>query len=81
MMKRVTRLAAAGLLSALLATNLGAQTPPPPAKRLPPEGIAIPAAARTELTAGAAALRAELDAAARELAKSNPRLAELLPDA
>ena len=27
-----------------------AQTPPPPAQRLPPAGIAIPAAARTELT-------------------------------
>ena len=81
MMKRVSRLAAAGILAALLTSILGGQTPPPPAKRLPPEGISIPAAARTELTAGAAALRAELDAAARELATSNPRLAALLPDA
>ena len=40
-----------------------AQTPPPPAKRLPPAGIALSAADRAELTAGAAALRAEIDAA------------------
>lgn len=81
MMKPVNRLAAAGALAALLAPMLLGQTPPPPAKRLPPEGIAIPAAARNELTAGAAVLRGELEAAARELTASDPRLAALLPDA
>ncbi len=60
---------------------LPAQTPPPPAKRLPPAGIAIPATARTELTAGAAALRADLDALTAELrAPGKAHLATLLPD-
>ena len=71
----------AAALAFLLAAGLAAQTPPPPAKRLPPAGIAIPADARAELTAGAAALRAGLDAAARELPSSHPALAALLPDA
>ena len=38
-----------------------AQTPPPPAKRLPPAGLAIAEKDRAELTAGAAALRQEID--------------------
>ncbi len=72
-------LAAAALLACV--SVLAAQTPPPPAKRLPPAGIVIPAAARAELTSGAAALRAEIDALAGELGSgSNPRLAALLPD-
>lgn len=41
---------------------------PPPAKRLPPAGIELPDAERAELTAAAAALRADLEATARELA-------------
>ncbi len=67
----------AGLLG--LATAV-AQTPPPPAKRLPPAGVAIPAAAREELTRGAVALRAEIDALAKELAAARDGRAALLPD-
>lgn len=82
------RAAPLGIASLLLPLALLAQAPaeapagpPPPAKRLPPAGITIPADARTELTAGAAALRADLDALAGELAaKKNVRLAALLPD-
>ncbi len=69
------------LFLALASAVLAASTPPPPAKRLPPAGIAIPAEARAELTAGAAALRAEIDATARELAAAQKqRLAALVPD-
>jgi len=65
-----------------LVAALPAQTPPPPAKRLPPAGIAIPDAARTELTAGAAALRTGIDALARDPAFTRQAaLAALLPDA
>ena len=71
---------AAILLRALVAiasfvTSLSAQNPPPPAKRLPPAGIAIPAEARAELTAGAAALHREIEALA-----DNVHLHALLPD-
>jgi hypothetical protein len=68
-----------------------------PATRLPPPGVAIPDAARAELTAGAAALGAELAALKRELAarpggervesargepvESARELAALIPDA
>jgi hypothetical protein len=45
-----------------------AQTPPGPADRLPPPGIAIGDTDRQQLTAGAAELRRELDALDRELA-------------
>ena len=73
-------LVAAGLLIGLDATR-AAPTPPPPAKRLPPAGIAIPAADRAELTSAAAALRAEIDTLARELTiAKNDRLLALLPD-
>ena len=75
------RIVSAALAAALLSATASAQTPPPPAKRLPPAGITVPADARAELSAGAAALRAELDAAARELAGSASHLAALLPDA
>ncbi len=54
-----------------------AQTPPPPAKRLPPAGIKIPQSG--ELSARVANLRRELDLLSNEL-KDQPRLAALLPD-
>ncbi len=63
----------------LTPTSASAQTPPPPAKRLPPAGVAIPEAARTELTAGAAALAGEIDGLRTSLAKK-PSLLALLPD-
>jgi pimeloyl-ACP methyl ester carboxylesterase len=65
----------------LAAAARGQITTVAPAKRLPPAGIAIPDTARAELTTGAAALRAEIDSLARELAAAkNVRLAALLPD-
>ena len=74
------RLASLALLALVpLAPALPAQTPPPPAKRLPPAGIAIAPAVRTELTAGA-------DALAREIAMLDAALAQdsgrrhLVPD-
>ena len=58
-----------------------AQTPPPPAKRLPPAGIAIPDPARTELTAATAALATEITTLRTELAAArNAPLLALLPD-
>src|SRR5947207_1937193 len=67
----------------VLATTSLAQTPPagppPPAKRLPPAGIAIPETDRAELTAGAAALRQEIDALPQALGDRAELLA-LLPD-
>ena len=58
-----------------------AQTPPPPAKRLPPAGIAIAAHDRTELTAATAALATEIATLRANLTTSQqtPLLA-LLPD-
>jgi pimeloyl-ACP methyl ester carboxylesterase len=74
------RLACLALIAiASFVVALPAQTPPPPAKRLPPAGIAIAPDARAELTAGAAALRQEIDAVAGALT-GNPRLLALLPD-
>ncbi len=65
-----------------LAPAISAQPPPPPAKRLPPAGVAIPASARAELTVGAAELRRDLDALTADLtAAKNARLLALLPDA
>ncbi|MBI5767409.1 MAG: prolyl oligopeptidase family serine peptidase [Verrucomicrobia bacterium] len=69
----------APLLALLAVAAAFAQTPPPPAKRLPPAGLALPAKDRADLTAAAAKLRAEIDTLARELA-STPTLAALLPD-
>ncbi len=66
-------------LLALTGTAL-AQTPPPPAKRLPPAGIAIPEKDRIELTAGAAALRQEIEALRRSIPADNARELTLLPD-
>jgi hypothetical protein len=68
-------------LLALCAAPLSAQTPPPPAKRLPPAGIAIPEDARAELARGAAELRQAIDALTQELTSAkNARLVALLPD-
>jgi dienelactone hydrolase len=63
----------------VFAATAFAQMPPPPAKRLPPAGLAISAADRAELTAGTAKLRAEIDALTRDLA-TTPTLATYLPD-
>ena len=58
-----------------------AQTPPPPAKRLPPAGIAIPDPARTELTAATAALATEISSLRADLtATGKTPLLALLPD-
>ncbi len=66
----------------LASAALSAQTPPPPAKRLPPAGVAIPAAARTELMAATAALRRDLDALPHDLAAAGrSAFAAYLPDA
>jgi pimeloyl-ACP methyl ester carboxylesterase len=65
---------------------LPAQTPPPPAKRLPPAGLVISSQVRTELTAGAAALQAEIVILRRELTEAGrgsekqAKLLALLPD-
>lgn len=52
----------------------------PAPKRIPPPGITLTDAERDELTAGAAALRRDLDALPAELARQ-PKLLALLPDA
>lgn len=76
----ICRLACLGIVAiACLIAALPAQTPPLPAKRLPPAGVDIPETARAELTAGAATLRKELDALAAGLA-ATPALKALLPD-
>jgi hypothetical protein len=68
------------LLTALALTAT-ALAQPPPAKRLPPAGIAIATGDRAGLTAGAAALRAEIDALAALPASSRPAgAARYLPD-
>jgi len=76
------RLACLAALAVIcLVAALPAQTPPPPAKRLPPAGIQISDTARAELTAGAAALEKEIQDLEHHLA--NPTRAEwaaLLPD-
>ena len=56
-----------------------AQTPPAPPKKIPAAGITLTDAERAELTAGAAALRADLDTLARELT-GDAKLTALLPD-
>ncbi len=75
------------VLSALLALSASvfalaqAPTPPAPPKRIPIPGITLTDAERCELTAGAAALRAEIEALARDLAgPADAKLAALLPD-
>ena len=69
----------AAICAAIGFSTLAAQTPPPPAKRLPPAGIAIPDTDRAALTAGAAALRRDLDALTRQIA-GNPVLSPRLAD-
>jgi hypothetical protein len=63
----------------LLAVVLTASAQPPPAKRLPPAGVAIPEADRTALIAGVAALGNEV-ADLRTALKERPELLALLPD-
>jgi pimeloyl-ACP methyl ester carboxylesterase len=76
----VGRLACLGVVALVcLLVALPAQTPPPPAKRLPPAGVEIAASARDELTTGAAVLRKELDALAAAVAQ-DARRSSLLPD-
>ena len=71
----------AGLAFLLLASIAPAQTntAPPTPKRIPIPGITLTDTERTELTAGAAKLRLDIDALAKELA-GNPSLLALLPD-
>lgn len=71
---------AVAILTLLLAASTFAQTHPPPAKRLPPAGIAISAADRAELAAGAAALGKEIDALRRAIPTNDDRALALLPD-
>jgi dienelactone hydrolase len=67
-------------LALLLVPAALAQTPPTTApKKIPPPGFTLADVDRAELSAGAASLRRELDALARELA-AEPRLLALLPD-
>ena len=68
-------------LSLALAAFAHAQTPPapPPPKKIPAAGITLTDAERGELSVGAAALRRDIDALARELA-SDAKLTALLPD-
>lgn len=55
--------------------------PPPVPKKIPAPGISLTTADRAELTAGTAALRAELDTLARDLSSpADARLLALLPD-
>ncbi len=63
----------------LLALALTAAAQPPPAKRLPPAGFAIPETDRTGLAAGAAALGEQI-AELRTALKGKPELLALLPD-
>ena len=66
-------------LLALVAASAFAQTAPLPPKRIPVPGITLTDAERSELTAGVATLRREIDAVAKEIA-GEARLASLLPD-
>lgn len=71
-------LALAVAASALAQTSAPSQPPP---KRIPLPGITLTDTERAELAAGAATLRAEIDALARELAgAADAKLAALLPD-
>jgi dienelactone hydrolase len=77
----ICRLACLGLIAlACLVAALPAQTPPPPAKRLPPAGIAIPENDRAELTASVAAFRTELDALRSHVTAQNKTLLPFLAD-
>lgn len=69
------------LLFAFFTLQTGQQSvgPPPQLRPLPPPGIAVPAAERTELEAALAALGREIDAL-RTTLKDKPELSDLLPD-
>ena len=73
----MTRIFIAIVMTSVLSFTALAQ--PPPAKRLPPAGVAIPEKDRTELTAGATALGAEIESL-RAALKGKPELLALLPD-
>lgn len=75
------RLPSVFLASLLVTAVAAAQAPslPPPPKRIPIPGLTLTDTERAELTAGAAALRRELDALAGELS-GDARLSTLLPD-
>jgi dienelactone hydrolase len=77
-MRPLTRLVSFVLL-ACAALAQTSPTPPAPPKRIPPPGITLTDTERAELSAGASALRGELDALTRELA-DDARLRALLPD-
>ena len=53
--------------------------PPPPPKKIPALGVSLTDTDRAELTAGTAALRADIETLAHDLA-AEPRLLALLPD-
>lgn len=68
------------LLIALLFPILAsAQNPPAPPKKIPIAGITLTDRERSELTAGAVVLRAEIDALTKEVA-NDPKRTALLPD-
>ncbi len=79
-MRTLVRLSAA--FAAVAFSSLAfAQTPPAPPKKIPAPGLTLTDAERGELTAGAAALRRDIDALARELAgTADAKFAALLPD-
>jgi dienelactone hydrolase len=70
---------AAAFFANVFSASLLAQTPPAAPKRIPAPGITLTDIERTELTAGATALRHEIDQLTRELA-AEPKLLALLPD-
>ena len=72
------RLVPAALAALLCAFTAAAQAPQPP-KRIPPPGYTLTDAERTALTAGAAALRDEINAIARDFS-GDARRTGLLPD-
>jgi dienelactone hydrolase len=68
------------LLALFASASVAAQTSnPPPPKRIPVPGITLTDAERAELTAGAATLRRDIDALAKEIS-SDAKLSVLLPD-
>src|SRR5262245_24666511 len=73
------------LLGLLMATTLGAfadgpqDNKPEQVRRIPPVGIKIADADRSELTDAAAAFEKEIDQVRKDLARK-PQLLELLPD-
>lgn len=74
------RLISLAVCIGFLGTAARAQTPPPPAKRLPPAGVEIPAGERAKLTADVAAFRKEIDAVEQKLRAAKSPLLERMPD-